>query len=710
MRRLTLFAGYNYNGKISQYVVNYIKELSTYSDILYLADGKTEDIELDKIKKYCISVQSRNHRKYDFGSYSILFSFALKTGLLEKYEEIILANDSCICVNSFSQVFSHFDKNPELDAWALLSSDDSNVTKVIPFSDYWKRPTISSSFALCSFFLVLRKNVINDNGIQKFLLTCNEFTDRGNVCLYYEMPLTQLIHNKGYKAETYVKNIYRFSSSYSLEAFNLIKKGFPLLKIRLFTDNIGGCPFVNELLEASENYCDYSPIDRVKEIRLERNVNLPIEKTKIPQSKLRKMFFYAAPPILWETLKLWKNFYIQRNGIINKISILIPPAFSFIKNSLIYLFTKKNCKNKYTFILKPMAPFKGFYPQHIYNYENIQSKKASKYSRIGELIIFFNVSRDQISGGMLSINRFSMKIKEKYPEIAVLQSGLPLSNAVINNSYFDYGTDLIDFHYIVKHTKPNKLLINIPECFSSSFLQELDADSLKWLWEIKDFRINILNQSDILMPPGSVIENLRTLCNGKLTITAAHKRYCTTEKSRQYRSPVFLLTPFLPIFYFTDFKDKQKMILFSPDVHPYRDKILNKLRTELPDFKLLEINNLTLEEYKHKITKAMFVISFGEGYDGYFIEPLLSGSVSFAVRNPVFFPKNFQELPTVYNSYDEMLVKISHDIQRLFSDENFYKRCVNIAKTEVRKFTNDEIAWANLSDFVSRFKKNMDPY
>ena len=106
----------------------------------------------------------------------------------------------------------------------------------------------------------------------------------------------------------------------------------------------------------------------------------------------------------------------------------------------------------------------------------------------------------------------------------------------------------------------------------------------------------------------------------------------------------------------------------------------------------------------------MFVISFGEGYDGYFIEPLLSGTLSFTARNPVFFPNEFRELPNVYKNYEEMHERITDDIRSLVANERQYLDYVANAKNEVRRFTNDEVAWENLFEFIKRFKADMPTY
>ena len=49
MRRICLFAGYDKDDKIQDYVVYMIKELSKISDVYYMANGKIGPEEMVKI-------------------------------------------------------------------------------------------------------------------------------------------------------------------------------------------------------------------------------------------------------------------------------------------------------------------------------------------------------------------------------------------------------------------------------------------------------------------------------------------------------------------------------------------------------------------------------------------------------------------------------------------------------------------------------------
>jgi hypothetical protein len=61
---------------------------------------------------------------------------------------------------------------------------------------------------------------------------------------------------------------------------------------------------------------------------------------------------------------------------------------------------------------------------------------------------------------------------------------------------------------------------------------------------------------------------------------------------------------------------------------------------------------MTYQEYKATISKAKWALTFGEGLDGYFVEPIFSGDSSFSVYNPSFFIEDSWSLRTVYRDYD----------------------------------------------------------
>ncbi len=123
-------------------------------------------------------------------------------------------------------------------------------------------------------------------------------------------------------------------------------------------------------------------------------------------------------------------------------------------------------------------------------------------------------------------------------------------------------------------------------------------------------------------------------------------------------------------YYFKQFSQKENLIIVSPDKHPLREKIISKLSL-ISGLKVQVIQNLTYEQYKQTISRAKWAITFGEGLDGYIIEPIFSGAIGFAVYNEQFFTPDFKELYTVYPTYEVMVSKILDDISKLSDSQAF---------------------------------------
>lgn len=94
MKRLILFAGYDKDGILDEYVLFYLKELHKFADIIYVADCEMATSELSKITPYTIHAIAQRHGEYDFGSYKRAFIYAKENKLLQGYDELFLCNDS----------------------------------------------------------------------------------------------------------------------------------------------------------------------------------------------------------------------------------------------------------------------------------------------------------------------------------------------------------------------------------------------------------------------------------------------------------------------------------------------------------------------------------------------------------------------------------------------------------------------------------------
>jgi len=706
MKRICLFAGYNYNNILSQYVVDYLRELSQYCDIYYLADGSLDTEKLSAIKPYVRGAWVENHKKYDFGSWSLLANKYVGWDKISEYDELIMANDSMFCVNSFKPVFERMDKRKELDMWGLAAADDVNTTEFSTFDKYLAKN--SPNFYVGSYFIALRKKMFATQDFQNFINSVNVTTNRQYVAKLYEFELLKFAIRRNFKIGCFDNNVWRFSSVYMHDAFNMIKSGFPLLKVRIFVDNLGGHKWMRELAEETEQFCPVKYMEYVRQIQSERPCRIPPEKERNKKTVKKFVKRYMSCKLIDDAfhIKTYKKIFSLKN-LHRFMKYILPPAAQDFFYALGHKPHSIRNTNKIRFSLRKPPKYNGFYPSNIKGYKKAQLQRAQNLASSQNMIIFFNIMREGISGGMLSIERFvrhSMQFA-KENNFDVVVSGVPLENAVINNPFFDYQTPPVDFEYIVKYTHPQKLQLNIPECFVPYFVTGLTREMYTWLWSIPDLRINILNQNDDMMPCQHFIEELRTLCNNKLTITVAHKRYCTKEKAKQYKCPVYLLTPFLPEFIRTPVQNKRKIIVLSPDEHEYRPVLTDLIKKQLPDYSIRVVKNMTLDEYKRLISDAMFTITFGEGYDGYFLEPYLSDSIGFCVLNETFFPKQFKPFEATYESWTALINNIVDDIRKYESDPALYKEISEKGEKEIRKFTNNNQSNQDLAQFYARFLK-----
>lgn len=64
-------------------------------------------------------------------------------------------------------------------------------------------------------------------------------------------------------------------------------------------------------------------------------------------------------------------------------------------------------------------------------------------------------------------------------------------------------------------------------------------------------------------------------------------------------------------------------------------------------------------------------MTFGEGLDGYFVEPVFSGGISFSANNSKFFTEDFKSLRTVYDNYDVLIKNICLAIKDLDTEKTY---------------------------------------
>lgn len=312
------------------------------------------------------------------------------------------------------------------------------------------------------------------------------------------------------------------------------------------------------------------------------------------------------------------------------------------------------------------------------------------------LIIFLTPGFDGPSGG-------TMSIAWTYRETAALQElhgakvalcTIPGEPPLLKYTWFKNRNYLLDFESLLRRCSDLDFLqVHIPE-YAVNQIYDWFAGHPSLLANIKEVHLNVLVQH-IDITRGQNLERLARF--GKVTATTAHEAYSNAETRAALGVSLHRLSccngP--ENYTLSDYRDKQELLMVGHDEHPLKQKVLDHIRTELPALKIQVIQRLTFEQYMDVAQRAKWSLTFGEGLDSYFSDPVFSGGVSFAVYNDHFFTPEFAKLETVYPSWDVLLEKITTDIRRL-DEPVAYKRC-------------SQQAWNILNDLysVARFRENL---
>lgn len=216
MKRICLFAGFNNNGILSDYVLFYLKNLARLSEIHYCSDCELSANDYARLSKICKSVRGSKHGKYDFGSWQKLIT-ELGYDYLSGFDELVLANDSVFGpLGDLAAYFEAAGKEKECDFWGFTCHNHN------------KRQYLNS------FFMVFKKNVFLDPAFKEVFSSVQKEKEYYDIVNKYEVPLTIKLQDKGFVTRTVIP----FSAAdMRYEWKHYIGKGLPFIKIRNFTDN-----------------------------------------------------------------------------------------------------------------------------------------------------------------------------------------------------------------------------------------------------------------------------------------------------------------------------------------------------------------------------------------------------------------------------------------------------------------------------------------
>jgi hypothetical protein len=299
-------------------------------------------------------------------------------------------------------------------------------------------------------------------------------------------------------------------------------------------------------------------------------------------------------------------------------------------------------------------------------------REVSDPSGVRQLIIFLAPGYDKVNGGIMSIVSLfteTLRLQPNHQARCVICT-LPNEPPLLRYTRFENSATLLDFLDVLAYfSEVSDVLIHVPEFAIRSFVSNLDSKSLGKLKRLNT-TFNVLLQNVGLIR----FEDIALLRQyGNVTCTTAHRAYSGPDFEQRLGCPVHLLSVFIsPEKYVrAEYGRKQNLLVISPDEHPSRNAILNRLQRELPALETRVIKGIPYAEYLDIIKRAKWALTFGEGLDGYFIETIFSGGISFAVYNDYFFTEDFRGLQTVYLTYDELAEQLIADMRRLDNERDY---------------------------------------
>lgn len=216
-RRTVVFASYFGAGVVPESTLIYLRGLAKIADnIVFVSDCPILPSEKGKLQELVTHVKCLRHMEYDFGSYKKGFFLARELGLLNKEiaDELVVANDSCYGpVYPFSEAFDAMGSK-EIDFWGMSS-----------YCFFGKNH-------IQSFFFVFRRTILDDDCLDCFFTSVGGCSDRWQVIIRYELQLTEVLSNRGFKWESYLP-LGAVSGAPIKKPYEIIRRfRFPLLKVK----------------------------------------------------------------------------------------------------------------------------------------------------------------------------------------------------------------------------------------------------------------------------------------------------------------------------------------------------------------------------------------------------------------------------------------------------------------------------------------------
>ena len=185
-KRMAVFAHYDRDGIVDDYVIYYLTSLRKVSDfIVFVSTAELSPKELGKAQCLVNVAIQRENLGHDFFSYKTGFDELKKRGL-HSCSEVILCNDSVYGpLYPIEEMFTAMERT-DADFWGVTESHEM-------------------AHHLQSYFMVFRRSVFLSAAFLGFWAYMEPLSDRVEIVRRYEVGLSQLLEVHGFRFAVFVK-------------------------------------------------------------------------------------------------------------------------------------------------------------------------------------------------------------------------------------------------------------------------------------------------------------------------------------------------------------------------------------------------------------------------------------------------------------------------------------------------------------------------
>jgi lipopolysaccharide biosynthesis protein len=245
-KRLVVFAHYDAQGEVKRYIVHYLRALRREcARLVFVSTATLGAEEIAKIDGLCDEIVHRDNVGFDFA----MWRDVIDRVDLAAWDELVLANSSVFGpLFPLRHVFERMAAR-ECDAWGMTENDEL-------------------SWHLQSFFLVFRKPVLEAPIFRQFWSSVLPFRDKRQVIRSYEIGLSRLLLDHGFKLDTFAPTeaLGRWHERLRPRPVNptcgrpmpLLRAGMPFVKAELLRDNPMGVELEPVIREMARVGFDFS--------------------------------------------------------------------------------------------------------------------------------------------------------------------------------------------------------------------------------------------------------------------------------------------------------------------------------------------------------------------------------------------------------------------------------------------------------------------